>query len=265
MTLRVATADDAEAVVAIYAPIVTATSISFEWDPPTPAEMRARIETTLATHPWLVALDDTGAVVGYVYAAKHRDAPSYQWSVNTSAYIRADSRRLGIGKRLYAALFDRLAGLGYFRAYAGIALPNEASVALHESVGFAPLGVYERVGFKHGAWHDVGWWQRCLKEGVPKAPPRAFRGGEPESRHWCPPRLARRTTSAASSPRIWATNVSFRRFNRGSPNGLSAASGSLCARSNSTSSRAAAIATLSAEQINVRDRSDPVHGRYSHR
>jgi phosphinothricin acetyltransferase len=179
MTIRVATANDADAVTAIYAPIVQETTISFEWEPPTATEMRARIEATLPRYPWLVALDDAGVVAGYVYAAKHRDSPSYQWSVNTSAYIRADARRRGIGKRLYAAIFDRLAALGYFRAYAGIALPNEGSVALHESVGFVPLGVYERVGFKHGAWHDVGWWQRSLKEGVPQAPPRAFRGGEP--------------------------------------------------------------------------------------
>jgi phosphinothricin acetyltransferase len=178
MTIRVATADDADAIAAIYAPIVKETTISFEWDAPTPTEMQARIEATLATYPWLVALDEAGVVAGYVYAGRHRDPPSYQWSVNTSAYVRADARHRGIGKRLYAALFDQLVGLGYFRAYAGIALPNEDSVALHESVGFVPLGVYERVGFKHGAWHDVGWWQRSLQEGLPQAPPRSFNGGK---------------------------------------------------------------------------------------
>jgi phosphinothricin acetyltransferase len=115
-------------------------------------------------------------VAGYVYAGRHRDPPSYQWSVNTSAYVRSDVRGQGIGRRLYAALFEELVRLGYHRAFAGIALPNAASVALHEAVGFTPLGVYERVGFKHGAWHDVGWWQRTLREGEPDGPPRLFGG-----------------------------------------------------------------------------------------
>jgi len=88
--------------------------------------------------------------------------------------VRDDVRRQGVGKRLYAALFGALVDLGYFRAFAGIALPNPASVALHESAGFEPLGVYERVGFKHGAWRDVGWWQRTLQEGAPDGPPLLF-------------------------------------------------------------------------------------------
>ena len=174
MTIRAATADDAEAIAAIYAPVVRDTTISFEWEPPSPAEMRVRIEKTIATHPWLVAVDDAGIVAGYVLAGKHREPASYQWSVNTSAYVRADVRGQGIGQRLYRALFEELAGLGFFRAFAGIALPNAASVALHERVGFRPLGVYEQVGFKHGAWRDVGWWQRTLREGEPGAPPLLF-------------------------------------------------------------------------------------------
>jgi len=172
MNIRSATLDDAPAIAAIYGAVVRDTTISFEWEPPTVQEMRERIGKTLATHPWLVALDADDAVAGYVYAGKHRDPPSYQWSVNTSAYIRADLRGKGYGKALYKALFEALVGLGYFRAFAGIALPNAASVALHESVGFRALGVYERVGFKHGAWRDVGWWQRDLQQGDPGAAPR---------------------------------------------------------------------------------------------
>jgi phosphinothricin acetyltransferase len=174
MKIRTVRVDDAGGIAAIYGPVVRDTTISFEWEPPTIEDMRARIEKTIAAYPWLVAVDDSDRLAGYAYASRHRDPRSYQWSVNTSAYVRADTRRQGIGQQLYLALFQELVGLGYFRAYAGIALPNAASVALHERVGFRPLGVYERVGFKHGAWHDVGWWQRSLQEGEPNGPPRSF-------------------------------------------------------------------------------------------
>ncbi|HEY4082487.1 MAG TPA: arsinothricin resistance N-acetyltransferase ArsN1 family B [Burkholderiaceae bacterium] len=163
MNIRLATAADAEAVAAIYAPIVENTTISFELEPPSVAEMRARIEKTLPTLPWLVAEDAQGRVAGYVYASKHRERPAYQWSVDTSAYVREDMRGRGVGRRLYERLFAMLAQQGYFQAFAGIALPNLGSVALHESVGFKSLGVYRNVGFKNGQWHDVGWWQRELQ------------------------------------------------------------------------------------------------------
>jgi L-amino acid N-acyltransferase YncA len=177
MRIRVANAEDAAAVTAIYAPIVADTTISFELEPPTVDEMRHRIVTTLQSLPWLVGEDDAGQVNGYVYASRHRDRPAYQWSVDVTAYVRADARAQGVGKRLYARLFDELLRLGYCQAFAGIALPNEASVALHESVGFLPLGVYRRVGFKKGAWHDVGWWQRELRAPSEPRPPLAFSAG----------------------------------------------------------------------------------------
>ena len=172
MKIRSATPDDAEAIAAIYAPIVLDTAISFEWVPPSPEAFRARIVKTLAQYPWLVAADASDTVAGYVYAGSHRDPPSYQWSVTTSVFVREDSRGQGIGKALYGELFRQLVALGYYRAFAGIALPNDGSVALHESVGFARLGVYEKVGFKFGAWRDVGWWQKELQAtvGEPQAP-----------------------------------------------------------------------------------------------
>lgn len=174
MIIRTATPDDATAVAAIYAPIVAATTISFELEPPGVNEMRARIEATLKRLPWLVAVNDAGQVVGYVYASRHRERAAYQWSVDVSAYVHERSRGRGVGKALYGRLFEALVELGYCQAFAGIALPNAASVALHESVGFVPLGVYRRVGFKHGAWHDVGWWQRELKMVDQPAPPTLF-------------------------------------------------------------------------------------------
>ena len=163
MTIRIAAPSDAEAVAAIYAPIVRDTTISFELESPSVDEMRARIVSTLQKLPWLVSLDEHGLVDGYVYAGKHRERAAYQWSVDVTAYVREDARGQGVGKRLHGRLFDELVQLGYFQAFAGIALPNEASVALHESLGFVPLGVYRKVGFKHGAWRDVGWWQKELR------------------------------------------------------------------------------------------------------
>jgi L-amino acid N-acyltransferase YncA len=176
MTIRTATPNDAEAIAAIYAPVVVNTPISFELEAPSPDEMRSRIASTLQRLPWLVSLDADGRVDGYVYAGRHRERAAYQWAVDTSAYVREDARGKGVGRRLYERLFEELVALGYFQAFAGIALPNAASVGLHEAMGFEPLGVYRNVGFKMGRWRDVGWWQKTLREptGAPKAP-RAFR------------------------------------------------------------------------------------------
>jgi L-amino acid N-acyltransferase YncA len=182
MPIRVARPDDAAAMHAIYAPIVASTVISFELDVPTIDEMRHRIETTLERLPWLVSEDEAGRLDGYVYASKHRARAAYQWSVDVTAYVRDDRRGRGVGKRLYPALFDALAALGYFQAFAGIALPNDASVALHESVGFVHLGTYRDVGYKLGAWHDVGWWQRPLRPLGPPDEPIAFWSGRAAER-----------------------------------------------------------------------------------
>jgi L-amino acid N-acyltransferase YncA len=163
MKIRLARPEDAEAIAAIYAPIVLETTISFEWVPPTVEAFRERIVKTLGKYPWLVAVDANENVAGFAYAGSHRDPPSYQWSVNTSVFIREDCRGKGVGKTLYAELFRQLVELGYYRAFAGVALPNDASIALHESVGFRKLGIYEKVGFKFGAWRDVSWLQKELR------------------------------------------------------------------------------------------------------
>lgn len=175
MRLRFATPDDAETISAIYAPVVTGTAISFEVEPPAADEMRRRLIATLRRFPWLVSLDDEGLVNGYAYASAHRERPAYQWSVDTTVYVRAGSRGRGVGRGLYEALLAELTKLGYAQAFAGIALPNAASVALHEAVGFKHIGVYEKVGFKLGVWRDVGWWQKTLRfyASEPVAP-RAF-------------------------------------------------------------------------------------------
>jgi L-amino acid N-acyltransferase YncA len=173
-TIRLATPEDAAAILAIYAPIVRDTAISFEVEPPTLVEMAERIATTLPHLPWLVC-DRQGEVLGYVYASAHRARAAYQWSVDVTVYIQAAARRTGIGRALYTALFALLALQGFCQCFAGITLPNPASVGLHEALGFQALGIYRRVGYKRGAWHDVGWWQRTLQPcpSLP-APPTAF-------------------------------------------------------------------------------------------
>jgi phosphinothricin acetyltransferase len=180
--IRPARADDAAAIAAIYRPIVLETAISFELEPPGVEEMRQRIADTLRRLPWLVSLDAAGEVDGYAYAGRHRERAAYQWAVDTSAYVRADARGRGVGKRLYHALFGELVALGYFQAFAGIALPNEGSVALHESVGFEPLGVYRNVGYKMGRWRDVGWWQKSLQPLREPSPPALYQPKEDGSR-----------------------------------------------------------------------------------
>lgn len=161
-SIRLAIADDAAQALAIYDPVVRETTISFEVDPPTLAEMRLRITTTLERYPWLVcAAEDE--LLGYAYAGPHRSRPAYQWAVDVSVYIGPRRRRQGVGAALYTTLLRTLARQGFYSAYAGIALPNPGSVALHEALGFVAVGVYHQVGYKLGRWHDVGWWQRSLQ------------------------------------------------------------------------------------------------------
>jgi L-amino acid N-acyltransferase YncA len=160
--IRPARKDDAGAIQVIYAPLVEHTAISFEETAPTVAGIAGRIVSTLKTHPYLVAEQD-GLVVGYAHAGPHRTRAAYRYSVDVSAYVSETARGLGIGKILYCKLFEALAQGGFHAAFAGIALPNPASVALHRSAGFVPVGIYRQVGFKFGRWHDVGWWQRLVR------------------------------------------------------------------------------------------------------
>ena len=160
--IRFADESDAAAIAEIYRPIVESTTISFETMPPDREEMARRVAETTREHPWL-ACDIGGRVAGYAYATKHRVRSAYRWSVDTSVYVDARCRQGGVGRGLYMSLFGILAAQGYFNAYAGIALPNAASVGLHEAVGFKKIGVYQRVGYKFGEWRDVGWWQLELR------------------------------------------------------------------------------------------------------
>ncbi len=171
MTIRLADPRrDAAACAAIYAPHVVEGAASFEERAPTSDEMAARIAGLVSTHPWLVE-DRDGEVVGYAYAQPHHPRAGYRWSVTVAVYVHRDHHRQGVGGRLYAELVTRLRAQGFRMACAGITLPNPGSVGLHESVGFVPVGVYRRVGWKHGRWHDVGWWQLDLAPGDDGPPP----------------------------------------------------------------------------------------------
>ena len=163
---------DATAVAAIYRPSVEDGLASFEEIPPGSVEMGMRMRQTLARTPWLVAENDDGAVVGYAYAGPHHQRPGYRWAVNISVYVDEGARGRGIGRRLYDELLRILRRQEFVNVYAGITLPNPASVALHEAIGMRRIGVYERVGFKLGAWHDVAWYGLRLTDprGVPPEP-----------------------------------------------------------------------------------------------
>ena len=169
LTVRIADPDrDAEAVAAIYRPAVEGTGASFEYAPPDAAEMARRIRETLSRTPWLVA-EGEGRVIGYAYAGPHHERAGYRWSVDVSAYVHPEWHRRGVGRTLYDVLLPMLLSQGFANVYAGIALPNPASVALHESIGMRRIGVYERVGYKLGAWLDVAWYG--LRIADPPLPP----------------------------------------------------------------------------------------------
>jgi L-amino acid N-acyltransferase YncA len=166
--IRDASEDDAAACAAIYAPYVTDTVITFEYEPPTTAEMARRITVAQRTHAWLV-LEEEGRVVGYAYGGLFRAREAWSWSCEVSIYLAMGRRRSGGGRALYEALFARLTERGYRTAVAGMTLPNEASEGLHRAMGFEPVGVYPRIGWKFGAWHDVAFAQRALGGDGPPA------------------------------------------------------------------------------------------------
>jgi L-amino acid N-acyltransferase YncA len=159
--IRAATPSDAARCAEIYRPFVTESWVSFELDPPDEAEMARRIADYGTTHGWLV-YERGRKVAGYAYGSPHRTREAYRSSCDVTVYVDPAFARQGIGQALYTALFTLLKERGYHAAFAGIGLPNDGSVALHEAMGFTPLGVYREVGWKLGGWRDVGWWQRLL-------------------------------------------------------------------------------------------------------
>ncbi|MBI5171008.1 MAG: N-acetyltransferase [Candidatus Eisenbacteria bacterium] len=169
MHLRLATDADAPALLAIYAPYVERTAVSFEEVVPGVEEFAGRIRECNERWAWVVA-ELNGEAVGYAYGSLHRKRAAYRWSVEVSGYVDERFHRRGIARALYGELLARLAARGMCNAYAGIALPNEASLALHRALGFSDIGVFPRVGRKFGRWHDVAWLHKVLRESPPEEP-----------------------------------------------------------------------------------------------
>lgn len=170
MAIRVAKAADSKSILEIYAPFCLPSSgVSFETKAPSREEMEKRINETTVNYPWLV-WEEGGKILGYAYADQHRSRTAYSWDVEVSIYVHEQARGKGIGKKLYKHLFDGLKTLGFFNAYAGIGLPNEASIALHKSLGFTLIGVYSNAGYKGGAWRDVAWFGLRLQPYVIEPP-----------------------------------------------------------------------------------------------
>jgi len=161
--IRVAREADARTMLAIYAPYVRDTAISFELEPPTEEEFQQRMRSTLQVGLWL-ACEAGSTLLGYAYAGRFHARPAYQWTVEVTVYVHRDHHRQGVGIGLYTALLDCLTLQGFHNAVGIIALPNPASVALHERLGFSPAVALHGVGYKHGVWHDVGWWERTLSQ-----------------------------------------------------------------------------------------------------
>jgi phosphinothricin acetyltransferase len=167
--IRLATTSDAAAIAAIYAPFCTTSTITFETVALSPDAMAERIRKIGEHYPWLV-MDVEGEIAGYAYAAPYHERAAFRWTVVVSVYVDERFRRRGIARKLYLALFGILKVQGFVQAIAGITLPNEPSVQLHESLGFYQVGMYPHVGFKLGAWRDVGWWQLQLLDPLPTNP-----------------------------------------------------------------------------------------------
>lgn len=161
MSIRVARAEDAAGMLEIYAPHVSYGTCTFETVVPSREDFSQRIEKGLSRFPWIV-FEENNRIGGYVYASTHREREAYQWTCECSVYVHPDLKGRGLGSKLYSVLFELLKSQGLFNVYAGISLPNEASIRLHEKCGFQHFAVYENVGYKLGAWQKVGWWKLQL-------------------------------------------------------------------------------------------------------
>ena len=165
ITIRAATVDDAQAILAIYAPYVVTNAVSFESEVPPVREMRARIRAAGDLHPWLVAVDEASdLVLGYAFAKPFRPGPAYRFAVETACYVAGELEGQGVRRNLYTALLATLTEQNFTQAVSTLTMPNDKAIQLHEAIGFRRAGVYREITFKNGQWIDVGLWQRSLSE-----------------------------------------------------------------------------------------------------
>ncbi|MES2336764.1 MAG: N-acetyltransferase family protein [Pseudomonadota bacterium] len=182
VAIRAATAEDAAAIAAIYAPYVLGGTVSFESEAPDARAIRTRMASSHGLYPWIVATpgvegggEDDKGVLAYAYAGQFRDRPAYKWVVETSVFVAGAVQGQGIGRLLYEALIDTLRAQGFTQAIGVLSLPNDQSIKTHEAVGFRRAGVYRDIGFKQGRWIDVGFWQCQLNDSrVPPPDVRSF-------------------------------------------------------------------------------------------
>lgn len=160
---RFATVNDAASMLEIYRPYVQETPISFETECPSNEEFQRRVLERSGKYPWLVCEVD-GEIVGYAYAGAFHARRAYQWSVESTVYIKEGCHRRGIGRDLYENLFQILKGQGVVNVIGIITLPNEGSQKLHEHFGFVQAALYKDIGFKFDKWWDVGYWQLQLQK-----------------------------------------------------------------------------------------------------
>jgi len=163
MEIRTCESRDVAAICAIYNHYISRTTISFEEAPVSLAAMQARIEAIQQHYPWLVCCDN-GDVVGFAYAARWKERSAYCHTAESTVYVKKDAVGNGYGHALYTQLLDALACMDIHVVVACIALPNDASVRLHERCGFCKVAHFSQVGYKFGQWQDVGYWQRTLPE-----------------------------------------------------------------------------------------------------
>jgi L-amino acid N-acyltransferase YncA len=161
--IRLADTSDYGSILQIYSPFITDTVITFEYEVPAIEEFEKRIANIQKKYPYLVC-EINNNIVGYAYASRYREREAYDWSVDFSVYINPLYHGKRIGKALYFSLFEMLKLQGYYNAYAGVTIPNIKSEGLHEAFGFNPIGIYQRVGYKFGSWHDVKWYELKIKE-----------------------------------------------------------------------------------------------------
>lgn len=161
MTIRDARRSDVPAMLAIYAPFVEHTAVSFEYDVPTEAEFARRLEEHQAAFPWLVC-EENGRVMGYAYAGRAFERAAYGWNAEISCYLAPELRGRGVGRRLYARIEEILTWLGYYKLFAVVTSANAPSVAFHRALGFREAACFRNVGYKQGGWYDVLWLEKTL-------------------------------------------------------------------------------------------------------